>query len=178
MIMSSSRRRWALPTAVAAVAAVAAPPAPAHATGAPATLTAAQRTVLIEATKRFQDVTLAEAAGYLPTEDCVPGMGRHYVHPGLAADPAVDPTRPEVLLYDRRRELLGIEFFKADTDGSLTTDSDRPTLFGNRFDGPMTGHPVPHGAPPMPVHYDLHVWLYRSNPDGVLATVNPRVTCP
>lgn len=39
----------------------------------------------------------------------------------------------------------------------------------------MDGHEVPPGAPPMPVHYDLHVWLYKSNPAGELTPENPRV---
>jgi hypothetical protein len=144
-------------------------------------LTAAQRTVLVEATRRYRDVDRALAAGYLATDLCVPGMGWHYVNPGLAADPAIDAVWPEVLLYvpgsDGEARLVGIEYFKADTDGSLKTDDDRPTLFGQPFDGPMAGHAVPAGAPPMPVHYDLHVWLYLDNPDGVLATENPRITC-
>ena len=36
----------------------------------------------------------------------------------------------------------------------------------------MTGH-----SPGMPVHYDLHVWLFDSNPDGVFAPWNPSVSC-
>ncbi|GAA1655315.1 hypothetical protein [Actinoplanes couchii] len=153
-------------------------PIPAPAAPAAPALTGAQRAVLIEATSRYHDVRTALAAGYLRTDMCVPGMGYHYAHPGYSADQAIDPVLPEVLLYDRKGRLLGIEYFKADADGSLTTDPDRPTLFGNRFDGPMTGHEVPHGHPPMPVHYDLHVWLYQLNPAGELATTNPQVTCP
>ena len=34
--------------------------------------------------------------------------------------------------------------------------------------------PVPVPVPP---HYDLHVWLYRENPDGMLAAFNPDVSC-
>jgi len=30
----------------------------------------------------------------------------------------------------------------------------------------------------MPVHYDLHVWLYQSNPSGELTSDNPKATCP
>ncbi|SDS95457.1 hypothetical protein [Actinoplanes derwentensis] len=161
---------WAATLVMALSPAPAAPPAPA--------LTAAQRTVLTEATRQFRDVTKALAAGYLKTDACVPGMGYHYAHPAYSADTNIDPARPEVLLYDRHARLLGLEYFKADTDGDLKTDPDRPTLFGNRFDGPMTGHEVPHGHPPMPVHYDLHVWLYQTNPAGGLATTNPKVTCP
>ncbi|HWS35001.1 MAG TPA: hypothetical protein VN408_19965 [Actinoplanes sp.] len=143
-----------------------------------ATLTPSQRQVLIEATRQFRDVRTALAAGYVATDMCSPGMGYHYLHPALAADTIIDPVLPEVLLFDRRKRLLGIEYFKADADQKPTTDADRPTLFGNRFDGPMTGHEVPHGHPAMPVHYDLHVWLYQPNPSGELATTNPKVTCP
>jgi hypothetical protein len=41
------------------------------------------------------------------------------------------------------------------------------------FDGPMPGH-----APDMPVHYDLHAWMYEANPDGLFKMWNPSVTCP
>lgn len=145
---------------------------------APAVLTNAQRTVLTEATRQFRDSRAALAAGYQRAHDCVPGMGYHWAHPARSADTVIDPVLPEVLLYDKRGRLLGIEYFKADADGNLKTDPDRPTLFGNPFDGPMAGHEVPPGHPPMPVHYDLHVWLYEPNPAGELATLNPRVTCP
>ncbi|WP_430782368.1 hypothetical protein [Actinoplanes sp. G11-F43] len=148
------------------------------ASAAPPALTSAQRTVLIEATRQYRDVKAALDAGYLATDLCVPGMGYHYVHPALSAGIIIDPVLPEVLLYDRSQKLLGIEYFKADADGDLGTDTDRPTLFGHRFDGPMHGHEVPAGAPMMPVHYDLHVWLYTKNPAGELATTNPKVTCP
>jgi hypothetical protein len=30
----------------------------------------------------------------------------------------------------------------------------------------------------MPIHYDLHVWLFKPNPAGVFASWNPRVHCP
>lgn len=144
-------------------------------------LTGAQRAVLLEATHRFRDVKEAIAAGYLPTKDCVPGMGLHYANPALAGDPNIDPTRPEMLVYTRTRggavRLAALEYFRADTDQNLKTDTDRPTLLGHPFDGPMAGHPLPPGQPPMPVHYDLHVWLYQTNPSGELAATNPEVDC-
>ncbi|MEV6344067.1 hypothetical protein [Actinoplanes sp. NPDC051851] len=145
-------------------------------------LTGAQRRVLVDATSRFKDVRKAKAAGYLPTEDCVPGMGYHYSSPRNSENGDVDPVLPEILLYvpvpHGGLRLAGLEFFRPDADGDLRTDVDRPTLFGHPFDGPMAGHPVPKGVPPMPVHYDLHVWLYLPNPDGELTTLNPKVTCP
>jgi len=170
----------ALAAAVAATpgAALARTPNPPHDTSR---LTGAQRAVLLDATRRFRDVKQAIAAGYLPTKDCVPGMGFHYVKPALAGDPTVDPTLPEVLVYAPAAggavRLAALEFFRADADQNLKTDDDRPTLFGHPFNGPMPGHPMPPGLPPMPIHYDLHVWLYQSNPSGELSTTNPEADC-
>ena len=144
-------------------------------------LTGSQRAVLLDATRRFRDVKQAIEAGYLPTKDCVPGMGFHHVKPALAGDTNIDPTLPEMLVYapvaGGRVRLAALEYFRADTDQNLKTDEDRPTLFGHAFNGPMAGHPVPPGQPPMPVHYDLHVWLYQANRSGELATDNPEVDC-
>jgi hypothetical protein len=166
--------------ATCASAAVGAIPAEAR-TPKTARLTGAQRAVLVEATHRFRDVRRAIAAGYRPTPDCVPGMGFHYTKPALAGDPNVDPTQPEILVYVPAAggavRLGALEYFRADTDGDLKTDEDRPTLFGHPFDGPMAGHPLPPGVPPMPVHYDLHVWLYQPNPAGELTSQNPDVDC-
>jgi hypothetical protein len=30
----------------------------------------------------------------------------------------------------------------------------------------------------MPVHYDLHAWVWKRNPAGTFAMWNPRVECP
>jgi hypothetical protein len=147
-----------------------------------ARLTGAQVAVLLHATRQFRDVKRAIAAGYRPTRDCVPGMGFHYTNPALAQDTNIDPVLPEVLVYwpaaGGSVRLAALEYFRADADGNLNTAGDRPTLFGHGFDGPMLGHPLPPGEPPMPVHYDLHVWLYQANPSGQLMSDNPKVNCP
>jgi hypothetical protein len=165
----------------AAVGAVPAGAALAQTPGRPR-LTSPQRTVLLDATRRFRDVRQAVAAGYRPTRDCVPRMGFHYTKPALARDTNIDPVLPDVLVYTPAAggavRLAALEYFRADADGNLRTAGDRPTLFGHPFDGPMPGHPVPPGQPPMPVHYDLHVWLYQTNPSGELASENPKVNCP
>ena len=86
-------------------------------------------------------------------------------------------TRPEILVYQPTRNgklrLGAVEYFQADGDQDLATDPDRPSMFGMPFDGPMLGH-----DPKMPIHYDLHVWLYRHNPAGRFAMWNPTVSCP
>jgi hypothetical protein len=133
-----------------------------------------------KATKRFRDVRVALAAGYEPAKDCVAGpeggMGIHYANEKRVRDPRIDKRRPEVLVYEpygERRRLVAVEYFRTDADGRLDTDGDRPHLFGRGFDGPMEGH-----EPGMPVHYDLHAWIFKHNPDGVFAPYNPRVSCP
>ena len=127
------------------------------------------------ATAKYHDVDVAIAAGYTPTEECVPGMGYHYVNGGQFGK--LDPLAPDALLYEAQKNgrlrLVGVEWFKADADQDLTTDEDRPSLFGKGFDGPMLGH-----GPGMPIHYDLHAYLWKSNPAGVLETWNATITCP
>jgi hypothetical protein len=134
------------------------------------------------ATARFHDVENALAAGYVPTETCTAapglgGMGYHYANPANISDGVIDPTKPEILLYhvddDGHLKLGGVEYFAPDADQNLSTDADRPNLFGQPFDGPMPGHELG-----MPVHYDLHVWLHTKNPAGLLAAWNPDVDCP
>jgi hypothetical protein len=146
-------------------------------------LTGQERHVVHQATVQYRDVAVALADGYVPVGDCaelpgVGGMGYHYLHPQRAGDTVVEPAQPELLVYvpDRqgRLRLGAVEYFVADGDQDLATDDDRPSLFGRiPFEGPMEGH-----EPGMPVHYDLHVWLYRPNPAGQLAGWNPKVTCP
>jgi hypothetical protein len=187
MVITPARRHRLFAMALAAGCVLAAAPEAALARTPPdrphdtSRLTSAQRRVILDATRRFRDVRKAVEAGYLPTKDCTPGMGFHYVKPALAGDTNVDPTLPEILVYtpaaDETVRLAALEYFRADADQNLKTDEDRPTLFGHPFNGPMAGHPLPPGQPPMPVHYDLHVWLYQTNRSGELSTDNPEVDC-
>jgi hypothetical protein len=126
----------------------------------------------------YADVNRALADGFVPVSECTEspagGMGVHFLHPARAMAP-VDPEKPAILLYAPTatgHELLGAEWFQADADQDLSTDSDRPSLWGRPFDGPMPGH-----EPGMPVHYDLHVWLFKANPAGVFAPWNPSISC-
>lgn len=132
------------------------------------------------ATARYQNVNRALADGFVPTEECVElpgvgGMGLHYVNPERLQDGVLDPARPDILLYvkdGRGLRLAGAEFFAVDPDQNLATDDGRPELFGQPFDGPMPGH-----GPGMPIHFDLHAWVWKHNPTGTFVSWNPRVTC-
>jgi hypothetical protein len=127
------------------------------------------------ATERFQDVREAKEAGYRRAGDCVPGMGFHYERADLAGDRKLRVRKPEILVYERRdgrMRLVALEYFRADEDQDMSTDDDRPRLFERGFDGPMEGH-----SPGMPIHFDLHAWLYKRNPSGRFEAFNPRVEC-
>jgi len=134
-----------------------------------------------DATRKYADVDRALADGYQPRGPCTASpdgaMGTHYTNQELVADGQFDPARPEQLLYapnptGRGLKLVGIEYRKDDADQNLATAEDRPTGFERPFDGPMAGH-----IPGDPVHYDLHVWVYRPNPSGMFAPFNPAVSC-
>ncbi len=133
------------------------------------------------AVAKYHSFARAEADGYtVAGEPCVSSpagaMGFHAFDAGLAANDAIDPLQPEVLLYapkaNGRLELVGVEYWKRDADQDLATDCDRPSLFGKAFDGPMPGH-----NPAMPIHYDLHVWVAEANPTGLFSMFNPAVSC-
>ncbi|MCP3422813.1 hypothetical protein [Nocardioides pinisoli] len=126
---------------------------------------------------RYRSPAAAVADGYLPSTECAAspggGMGYHYVNPSLMGP--IDPERPPILVYVPSAgglTLGAVEWFAPDGDQDVTTSDDRPDLLGVPFDGPMPGH-----EPGMPVHYDLHAWLFKHNPDGLLAAFNPTVHC-
>jgi hypothetical protein len=137
---------------------------------------------------KYQSVDAAKADGYAPASPCEATpvdadqssyggtMGFHYVNGAVMQSGVLDPAKPPILVYaptkDGGLELVAAEYFKPDADQNTATDDDRPTLFGRAFDGPMNGH-----APGMPIHYDLHVWLWKHNPSGLFAPWNRDVTC-
>lgn len=136
----------------------------------------------------YQSVEQAKADGYTQASPCealpagvggesshTGGMGFHFVSGAAMGDGKLDPARPEILVYapgPGGLQLVAAEYFKPDADQNASTEGDRPRLFGRAFDGPMLGH-----APGMPIHYDLHVWLWKANPSGLFASWNPTVTC-
>ena len=133
-------------------------------------------------TARYHSIEQSIKDGYSAVgEPCVTSplgtMGIHAVNGPLVLDPTIDALHPEILLYvpdaNGAMRLVRVEYLKFDADGDLATDDDRPTLFGQPFDGPMPGH-----TPTMPVHYDLHVWLWEDNPSGLFAPFNPSLSCP
>ena len=129
------------------------------------------------ATKQYQDVNNATAAGYGPVLGCVSGsdhgaMGIHYVNPSLLNGP-IDPTKPQALIYEPssngQYKLVGVEFIilasalspnsAPEVDGHLMLYIDTPNRYG------------------LPAFFELHVWAWRDNPQGPFVDWNDHVTC-
>ncbi len=140
------------------------------------------------ATARFNSLHQAEAAGYgqppapAPLHYCISdlngmgAMGFHYINGALlSGDEAgrVVPDEPEVLVYEPdshgKLHLVALEYviFAGDWTGASA-----PTLFGQT----LSFTPSPNRYE-IPAFYSLHVWLYKDNPDGMFAPMNPNVSC-
>ena len=131
------------------------------------------------ATERFKDVAAARDAGYAAFLGCVSGpqegaMGLHYVNDTLVGDGALDPQRPEALMYEAkngRLSLVGVEYIVI-ADAWNARNPMPPTLMGHSFH--YTGSPNRYG---IPAFYSLHVWAWRQNPNGMFVDWNPKVSC-
>ena len=132
------------------------------------------------ATARYHDVERAVADGYARTGECVAhptpgvgGMGVHYVNVPLVLDPAFDPERPEVLVYEPqkngRMRLVAVEWLGI----AAMYQGGRPSVLGQQLEnGPML--PGPNGPT---ATYALHAWTWVHNPSGMFAAFNPSVSC-
>ena len=138
---------------------------------------------------KYNDPILAVHDGYFSSVGCVEypkggqegtmqyapgGMGVHFLNLQLIG-PTLDPAKPQVLIYEPdgdKLRLVAAEWFVPVQAAGGT----RPVIFGKELQGPMEGHHplMPEGLH----HYDLHVWLWKTNPAGVFAPTNPAIKCP
>jgi hypothetical protein len=86
--------------------------------------------VVRQATERFKDVTAAQAAGYTLQFGRVTGpdagaMGLHFVNGSMVNDGYLDPTRPEIVIYEPQPDgtlrLIGADFLVLATSGVQLT---------------------------------------------------------
>ncbi len=171
----------------AALALMLALPAPAFGHAHAAESEASIQTAIHEvrrATKKFHDIQVAVQEGYAAFPDrngyCVaqPGqgaMGIHYLNGGLL-DAVLDPLRPEALMYqptkDGRLELLGVEYIVfQDVWDALHPQP--PVLFGHPFH--LVRAPNRYNVP---AFYELHLWVWEHNRNGIFNDWNPQVRCP
>lgn len=125
----------------------------------------------------FQDVELAEAAGYVNTLESlgcfedpeVGGMGLHYLREDLL-DATLNAAEPEALVYelDNNAEIAGLVAHEYLVPLEAWTEEAPPSLFGLEF----------HQHPVLPF-WILHTWIWKDNPAGTFNDWNPKVRpCP
>lgn len=136
--------------------------------------------VVREATERFRDVRVAEAEGYALAFGCVSGgeygaMGLHYVNFPLVLDGVLDPTRPEIVIYEPlpngRLQLVGADFLVLSSDWH-SKNAAPPELLGQLLH--LFESPNRFG---LPTFYTLHVWAWKENPSGTFANWHAKVSC-
>jgi hypothetical protein len=156
---------------------------------------ATQNQILAEirrATAKYHNLDAADADGYELDPRCVEhtdfgGMGHHAANMSriIGVDKVI-PSEPGVLVYEPMKngkyKLVAAEFLILAEPWDAMNPG--PPMLGEvEFDDhrEMTvdefGNPVnAKGGPPFP-HYQLHVWVWKNNPNGMYAPYNPNVSC-
>ena len=137
--------------------------------------------VVREATERFRDVSVAESEGYGLLFGCVSGadwgaMGLHYANLALVTDGEIDPTRPEIVIYEPlpngKLRMTGADFLVFTADWDKKHPGETPQLMGQLFH--LFESPNRFGLPDF---YTLHVWAWKDNPSGTFVNWHPKVSC-
>jgi hypothetical protein len=170
-----------------------------HAAGAPVSYSELKKTVTEldrarEATAKYQDVRVAEAAGYQPVGPDVPGMGVHFV---LNLEPSrFDIEKPPMLLYQKNAEapggyaLVGVSYLWDGPEGSDGQPQDPPfpkalARWHRHGNICVLAHlENPHGLTEQQCRerggrfiarsqWMVHAWIWKDNPAGVFTPENP-----
>ncbi len=158
-----------------------------------------------DATRRFENVEVALAEGYIPDPSgmCVSaaaeglpaewgGMGVHYLRLDLLGITAVEPRvsgnglhtdflSPSILLYEPQADgslvLVGVENLILKAAWEAAGNAEPPSVLGRTWDF-IADDPATPGdeAHGFEPHWDQHVW-FRQNPAGDLMPFSPAVTC-
>ena len=137
--------------------------------------------IVREATARFQNVDVAKAEGYGLLFGCVSGgeygaMGLHFVNLALVADPTLDPTKPEIVIYEPlpngQVRLIGADFLVFKEDWEEQNPNSTPQLMGQLLH--LFESPNRFGLADF---YTLHVWAWKDNPTGTFVNWHSNVSC-
>jgi hypothetical protein len=143
--------------------------------------TTGQLATVRQATDAFHNLDIAMAAGYGKFYLCTDktgtgGMGQHFVKGALVEDPALDKLRPEVLVYEPRKDggyqLVAVEYVVLKDAWIKANGNTVPRLLGRRLS--LITAPNRYGLPDF---YELHAWIWKANPRGVFDDWNPKVSC-
>jgi hypothetical protein len=134
-----------------------------------------------EATERFKGVTsvAGPGEGYELAFGCVSGgdfgaMGLHYVNMSLV-DGELEVNQPEIVLFEPTPgggiRITGVDYLipAAAWDANHASP---PQLMGQLFH--LFDKPNRFGLDPF---YTLHVWAWKTNPNGTFTNWNPDVSC-
>lgn len=133
------------------------------------------------ATKRYKDINVAIAEGWVSATPCVTGpnegaMGVHYVLPVRVGDGMLSADRPEALIYeplpDGRLSLVAVEFIVIAEHWNTQHPDAQPAVEGHLLN--LVGEPNRYR---LPAFYELHVWAWEHNPDGAFVDWNRGVSC-
>lgn len=135
-----------------------------------------------QSTRRYRDVNVALAEGWVRATPCVSGpnegaMGVHFVLASRLRDGVLDGDEPEALIYEPlpngALRLVGVEFIVIAADWA----KQHPGGGAPAVDDHLTnyvGEPNRYG---LPAFYELHVWAWEHNPQGTFADWNVLVSC-
>ena len=138
--------------------------------------------IVHDATERFKDPIQAEKEGYNLMFGCVSGpdsgaMGLHYVNLDLVMAGVVDPTRPQIIIYEPtpsgRLKLTGADFLILAGDW----DKAHPGLGAPQLMGQLYHYFESPNRFGLPAFYTLHVWAWKDNPNGAFVNWHPNVSC-
>lgn len=136
--------------------------------------------IVRESTERFKDVKVAEAEGYTLQFGCVSGsdsgaMGLHYVNANLVSSGVLDPTRPQIVIYEPTANggvrLIGADYLVL-AEAWNKTHPAPPEVMGQLLH--LFESPNRFG---LPAFYTLHVWAWKENPKGAFVNWHPNVSC-
>lgn len=172
-------------------------PAPAHAHAESVQVSEAQQELLDQrlgevraATSKYRDVSVAESEGFRLVVRELPGVGAHFVKVSNTPSTTFEPTLPNMLLYESSGgswELLAVgyilskESFPKPPDyfpGAQWHFHQSLCIFvsGSVAIMPQEECRSKQGFWVSDTGWMLHVWLYRDNPSGVVAELNPAVS--
>jgi hypothetical protein len=118
--------------------------------------------------------------GYSSTGACVSSpqegaMGIHYVNADEFDNGTLDPDHPELVIYEQRGErlrLVGVEFLVTKAKWEAAGNTSPPVLVGQQFQ--FVNEPNRYG---LPAFYEIHVWAFKDNRNGMFTDFNPAVSC-
>lgn len=147
------------------------PTTPVQFTTLPTTDTDGAIATLQRVTARYHNIKAAFDDDFILLHPCEdrPGegpVGAVYINMDRLLDGQINPELPDALIYEPHRDglkLVGVEFA---IPKAMWTAQTLPQFLGATFQTEDE-----FGV------YALHAWVWRTNPDGLFAETNPRVSC-